>query len=219
MLTKTTNWLTWLRYKQTNKTDYRGEIKIWNSSLVVVVSHLFYHVLAELLLSCFHCLLLISSPVWFLSHYMFFFSIGQIFTFHGTQTTTLGFKTCAFLPTWYGSQISSSTTGILTAFCSILSPCLVSFCLVSYPLLSQFILQFILYSSYGFLLNLLLYIQSSYIYRSLNTIWDITHPCIFSWRIDDLCYEGPLANNLLRNRREKKSFLLSFQWNEMMRWL
>ena len=163
MLTKTTNWLTWLRYKQTNKTDYRGEIKIWYSSLVVVVSHLFYHVLAELLLSCFHCLLLISSPVWFLSHYMFFFSIGQIFTFHGTQTTTLGFKTCAFLPTWYGSQISSSTTGILTAFCSILSPCLVSFCLVSYPLLSQFILQFILYSSYGFLLNLLLYIQSSYI--------------------------------------------------------
>lgn len=43
--------------------------------------------------------------------YVVCFSIGQTFTFHGTQRATPGFRTYASLPIWSGCQISSSTTG------------------------------------------------------------------------------------------------------------
>lgn len=53
------------------------------------------------------------------------FSIGQTFTFHGTQRATPGFRTCASHPIWYGSQTSSSTTGRLYSQPFALFCCLV----------------------------------------------------------------------------------------------
>lgn len=59
----------------------------------------------------YNTLLVLIKPV-----SIVYFSIGQIFTSHGTQRATPGFRTFASPRIWYGSQISCSTTGRFTSF-------------------------------------------------------------------------------------------------------
>lgn len=93
-----TLWLIRLRYETKQITVKSLKYVV---HLILVLD--FYYVFCPHLIICFY--------IDFFTLCFVCFSIGQTFTFHGTQRTTLGFRTCDSLPIWYGSQISSSTTG------------------------------------------------------------------------------------------------------------